>query len=574
MSSYLVLARKYRPRTFEEVVGQDATTRILRGALEGGRIGHAYLLAGPRGTGKTTLARIMARCLNCEQGPTPTPCGTCERCRENDAGRETDLIEIDGASNRGIEDVRLLRDEVAYAPMRARYKVYIVDEVHMLTTPAFNALLKTLEEPPRHVVFLFATTELHKVPDTVVSRCQVLRLSPLSEETIAGQLAQVFGREGVEVGPGVTTELARMARGGMRDALSIADKLLALAGSRPTFEDLARLSGETGARAAERLLDCVESGDRAELFALLARTRGDEAELLSECLALLRASAIAVHCGEEAPFLTGSTEERAGAAERGRRLGPERLEAWMQQCLRARERMRLLPGQESLVLELALLDLARPESTLPLDELLQRLEALERRLGGEGTASAGAGVSAAEKPATRATNETPTRPVSVAPAAPQEARAQAARPSERPRESNRERGRNDPGLVALWAPFLSELARNHGALSTILDRRAGPGALAPEGTGVIALELTGLDATELKLVQDRRNQAAASRALSRVAGRAVEVRFHGAGVAGADAPPNRPEGRPEGASPSSRPAKDPLAEQAAGLFGGVIEEVP
>jgi DNA polymerase-3 subunit gamma/tau len=213
MSSYLVLARKYRPRTFEEVVGQDATTRILRGALEGGRIGHAYLLAGPRGTGKTTLARIMARCLNCEQGPTPTPCGTCERCRENDAGRETDLIEIDGASNRGIEDVRLLRDEVAYAPMRARYKVYIVDEVHMLTTPAFNALLKTLEEPPRHVVFLFATTELHKVPDTVVSRCQVLRLSPLSEETIAGQLAQVFGREGVEVGPGVTTELARMARG-------------------------------------------------------------------------------------------------------------------------------------------------------------------------------------------------------------------------------------------------------------------------------------------------------------------------------------------------------------------------
>jgi DNA polymerase-3 subunit gamma/tau len=567
MSSYLVLARKYRPRSFDEVVGQEATTLLLRGALEGGRIGHAYLFAGPRGTGKTTLARIVARCLNCERGPTPTPCGTCERCRESDAGREGDLIEIDGASNRGIEDVRLLRDEVAYAPMRARHKVYIVDEVHMLTTPAFNALLKTLEEPPRHVVFLFATTELHKVPDTVVSRCQVLRLAPLSEQVIAAQLERVFEKEGVEAGPGVTAELARMARGGMRDALSIADKLLALAGGRPTLEDLARLSGETGTRAAERLLSLVEAGQRGELLAHLARVRGDEAELLNECLALLRASAVALHCGAEAPFLAGSAEERAAAAERGRRLGPERLQAWLEECLRARERMRLLPGQESLVLELALLDLARPETTLPLEELVRRLEALERRLGTLPGDASLAPLLRAEPPAARM----PTAPAPASPPALAPLSAQSPRSEPRPSPSARAvGGRNDPGLASLWAPFLSELARTHNALSIVLEQHASPAALRVEGTGVVAIELPALDGTAHKLIQDRRNQGAVSRALSRVAGRTIEVRLHGPGVAGAEPPP---AGAPDVAAGPARAAKDPLTERAAGLFGGIIEEV-
>ncbi len=550
MSSYLVLARKYRPRTFEEVVGQDATTRILRGAMEGGRIGHAYLFAGPRGTGKTTLARIVARCLNCEKGPIPTPCGSCERCQAMDASREVDLIEIDAASHTGVDHIRELREETAYVPMRARFKVYIVDEVHMLSRSAFNALLKTLEEPPEHVVFLFATTELFKVPDTVVSRCQVLRLAPLSEEVIQRQLDEVFRREEVQAGPGVTAELARMARGGMRDALSIADKLLALAGSRPTLEDLSRLSGETGSRAAERLLACVESGDRALLLRTLPGIRGDEAELLSECLSLLRASAIAVHCGEEAPFLVGSAEERANAAARGRRLGPERLEAWMQECLRARERMKLMSGQESLVLELALLDLARPEATIPLDELVQRLEALERRLAGDAPAAPRKEVPPASAP--RAPAAAPPALASPAP----------SRPSER--------GRSEAGLFALWSPFLSELARTHGALATVLERRAGPAALTAEGTGAVSIRLQGLDATEQKLVQDRRNQVATSRAFSRVAGRNLELRFQGAGTPAAEGPPSRGA---EPAPASGKAAKDPLTEQAADLFGGVIEEV-
>ena len=168
--SYLVLARKYRPRTFREVIGQEAVTTLLTGAIAEGRIGHAYLFAGPRGTGKTTTARIFAKCLNCENGPTADPCGTCERCVAADEGTEVDVIELDAASHTGVDTIRELRDEVAYAPMRARRKVYIIDEVHMLSKAAFNALLKTLEEPPPHVVFLFATTEPHKVLDTILSR--------------------------------------------------------------------------------------------------------------------------------------------------------------------------------------------------------------------------------------------------------------------------------------------------------------------------------------------------------------------------------------------------------------------
>src|SRR5262245_28694953 len=291
MSSYLVLARKYRPKTFGEVIGQDVATEVLRGALSSGHLGHAYLFAGPRGTGKTTLARIFARCLNCERGPTPDPCGTCERCRAVDNGSELDLVELDAASHTGVDNIRELRDEVAYAPLRARYKVYIVDEVHMLSKSAFNALLKTLEEPPPHVVFLFATTDPHKVLDTVLSRCQILRLVPLPEERIAARLDQVFQAEGVRAQDGVVAELARRARGGMRDARSQADKLLAFAGNGPTLDDLHRLGGEAGSAELEELLAVVEAGDRPGLLAKLAAVEGDEEEVLEGLLAAVRAAA-------------------------------------------------------------------------------------------------------------------------------------------------------------------------------------------------------------------------------------------------------------------------------------------
>jgi len=255
--SYLVLARKYRPCVFSDMVGQDVVTATLRGAIAEGRVGHAYLFSGPRGTGKTTTARILAKALNCEKGPAPDPCGECERCRAAESGSEIDLVEIDAASNTGVDYVRELREQVAYRPMHARFKIYIVDEVHMLSKPAFNALLKTLEEPPPHVKFLFATTEPEKVIETVLSRCQVLRLVPLSEQTIGERLAAVFEQEGVRAAEGVCAALARRAHGGMRDALSLADQLLSLAGDAPQLADIDRLSSAAGGEAFEGLFDAL-----------------------------------------------------------------------------------------------------------------------------------------------------------------------------------------------------------------------------------------------------------------------------------------------------------------------------
>ncbi|MCB9914407.1 MAG: DNA polymerase III subunit gamma/tau [Planctomycetes bacterium] len=380
--SYLVLARKYRPRRFADVVGQEVVTRTLQGAIAEGRIGHAYLFSGPRGTGKTTTARIFAKALNCERGPAAEPCGECERCKAADSGAEADLIEIDAASHTGVDDVRELRDQAAYVPLSARYKVFLVDEVHMLSKSAFNALLKTLEEPPAHVKFLFATTELHKLPDTIVSRCQVLKLSALSEERIAGRLDEVFAAEGVAAEPGVSAGLARRARGGMRDALSLADQLLALVGARPALDDLARLSAGVDRAGVGALAHALAERDRPGVLAALGAFEGGEPEVLGALLQYLRSALLAAHCGEESPLFDAAPEQRAELAALARDLGPERLELVLGELLLMRDQMRLLPGEARLILELGLLELARPELTLPLDELARRLEALEARLAG------------------------------------------------------------------------------------------------------------------------------------------------------------------------------------------------
>jgi DNA polymerase-3 subunit gamma/tau len=544
MSSYLVLARKYRPRSFAEVIGQEVVTEILRGAIEGGHIGHAYLFCGPRGTGKTTLARIFAKCLNCEKGPTSTPCGTCERCSGAENGSDVDIIEIDAASHTGVEDIRELRDEVAYAPMRARHKVYIVDEVHMLSKAAFNALLKTLEEPPAHVVFLFATTDPHKVLDTVLSRCQILRLQPLTEERIVARLEQVFAAEGVAAEPGVTAELARHARGGMRDALSQADKLLAFAGSSPRLEDLHRLGGDTGSAELEKLLSALERGARAELLAHVHALEGDEEELLDGLLTAVRAAALLAWCGEETPIVALAGPERVAAAERGRRLGAERLELWMAELLRARERLRELPGQERTVLELVLLELARAPHTLPLSELVTRLEALERRLAGGAPPPA-----PVSRPAPAAS---PLPPPPVAAPTPAPAAAPLA-----PRAAAPEEPRSAP---TGFDGFLAELARTHGALATLFKKH-GAASLVEEGEGIVKIRMHGLAPGEERLLGDKRNLRACELAYGRAFGRSATLEF---------APPGAPA-RSEPGRPA--PAKDLFTQRIAGDFEGTVEEL-
>ena len=569
--SYLVLARKYRPRTFAEVVGQDVVARVLQGALEEGRVGHAYLFSGPRGTGKTTIARILAKCLNCEQGPTPTPCGTCPRCVAADEGTEVDIIELDAASNTGVDKVRQLRDEVSYAPMRARTKVYIIDEVHMLSKSAFNALLKTLEEPPPHVVFLFATTEPHKVLDTILSRCQVLRLNALSEEDIARQLDDIFAREEVRPGDGVVRELARGARGGMRDALSMADRLLALAGKEPALEDLARLGGDGGTREVDALLSSIEAGDRPGLLRALGGFEGAESELASGLLERLRASVVLLHCGEDSPLVSGSAEERQSAAARGRRLGAERLELMMQELLRARERMRLLAGQERLVLEVALLELARPESTVSLAELEERLAQLARTIGaGTGgpppaaprspappRAPASAASSLATSAATSAGRAAPPAP----PAPTGAIRPPAASPAASPVGSK--------GGGSVWEPFLEALRGGHGALADLFTHQAR--LVAEEEDDTFTLHTGPLSRSARKLVEDRRNRSACVRCLTQVVGRPVVLRWDQPDEGGTAAPAPAPGAGTSLGKSASR--SDEFTQEVADLFGGSIEEM-
>jgi len=241
--SYLVLARKYRPTNFSEVIGQEHITELLAKAITSGKVTHAYLFCGPRGIGKTSCARILAKALNCQQGPTVTPCGKCSACLEITKGSSFDVLEIDGASNRGIEEIRVLRENVKFAPAYGTYKIYIIDEVHMLTIDAFNALLKTLEEPPPHVKFIFATTDPNKVPATIISRCQRYDFKRVTVKTIVDMLTEICKKEKMKVAPDALYAIARAAQGSLRDSLSILDQVSALSDREVKNDDVCTMLG-------------------------------------------------------------------------------------------------------------------------------------------------------------------------------------------------------------------------------------------------------------------------------------------------------------------------------------------
>ncbi len=269
--TYQVLARKWRPQTFDEVVGQPTLTRTLKNALTSGRIGHAFLLSGARGVGKTTTARILAKALNCArgEGPTPDPCGECSSCREIAAGASLDVQEIDGATNNGVEQVRELRESARYNPARDRFKIWIIDEVHMLSTGAFNALLKTLEEPPPRVKFIFATTEYHRLPDTILSRCQQYDFRMIPTRELQVHLRKVAEGEGVRVSDEALARIAHAAEGSVRDALSLFDQVLSFSGSEVRDEDLAALLGLIDRELLFRASRAVAAGDNLGLLDLV-----------------------------------------------------------------------------------------------------------------------------------------------------------------------------------------------------------------------------------------------------------------------------------------------------------------
>jgi DNA polymerase III subunit gamma/tau len=379
--SYTVLALKYRPRTFEEVVGQATVTRTLRNAIEQGRIGHAFLLSGARGVGKTTTARILAKALNCAKGtgPTPEPCLECDSCREIAEGNSLDVQEIDGASNNSVDQVRELRESARYNPARDRFKIWIIDEVHMLSVGAFNALLKTLEEPPPRVKFIFATTEYHKIPETILSRCQQYDFRMIPARELQAHLRTVASREKIGVSDAALTQVARAAEGSVRDALSLFDQVLAFTGDEVKDEDVAGLLGLVDRELLLRASAAIIEGSSLavlELVESLADYGADYRNFARELLLHLREVLLVKLSSEESPLLASILpEEREKLRERAEALSEEDLLRALDVLSRAEGELRSSPDPR-VALEIALLKLVQMRRLLPFAELVARVERL------------------------------------------------------------------------------------------------------------------------------------------------------------------------------------------------------
>lgn len=380
---YVVVARRYRPQVFDELVGQEHVARALTGAIETNRIGHAYLFTGARGVGKTSAARILSKALQCVEGPTPTPCGECDICRSISSGGDVDVLEIDGASNRGIDEIRQLRQNVNIRPSRGQFKIYIIDEVHMLTGPAFNALLKTLEEPPEHVKFIFCTTEPNKIPITVLSRCQRFDFAGIQADSIVSRLSQIVEAEGLSAAPEALMILARRAAGSMRDSQSLLEQMLAVGIKHVGVEDVHALLGTAdGAQLAELARQLV-AGDAAGALASLDRsvTGGvDVGQLLEQLLGCFRDAMVsAVGCDADAFLNATAEDDRLMVREIAESRGLETIFAVLQLLEEAINRLRFSTHRRTIA-EVALVRICKLED---LDDLASAVADLRAGSSGD-----------------------------------------------------------------------------------------------------------------------------------------------------------------------------------------------
>ncbi len=378
--SYIVFARKWRPKTFDEIIGQSHITTTLKNAIEQNTIAHAYLFCGPRGTGKTTAARLLAKALNCEKGPTHNPCNKCVSCVEITEGRSLDIIEIDAASNRGIDDVRALRESVKFKPLYGKYKVYIIDEVHMLTPEAFNALLKTLEEPPAHVKFIFATTAAHKVLPTILSRCQRFDFKRISTKDIILKLEKIAKAEKIAIDKQALFIIAHAASGSMRDAESVLDQLNSFTKGKITFESVNSVLGLIPHKVLSEFCEYIIKKDTKAALTLIDRIAGegkDEYQFLISLIEYFRNILIAKQGEDLQKLLDISEEEAEPLLKQSGSFTPEDILYILYTLINTHSSMRYSPLVR-IPLDMLAVKLTRRESVMSLAEILKRLEELEK----------------------------------------------------------------------------------------------------------------------------------------------------------------------------------------------------
>ncbi len=572
--SYQVLARKYRPQRFSEVIGQEHVTRTLKNAIEQQRIAHGYIFSGHRGIGKTTIARILAMALNCRgvdgkaDKPTPEPCGVCESCTEVRAGNSVDVIEIDAATNRGIDEIRELRDAARYRPARDRFKIYILDEAHQITDAAFNALLKTLEEPPPHIIFMMATTQAEDIPQTIRSRCQHFSFHAVRFDEIVGQLKEIAGKEGIQADDEALAVLAEAGDGSMRDALSIMDQAIACCGAKLSGELVRGLVGNVGSEVLEDLMGTV------------ARSSSEDA------VRFLRNAVVAKVAGQDSPLLQISSDERARVARIAEQFSEEDLARFLQIMLRTFDELGYRQEQR-FHLELGVLKLVHAQRMLPLEQILSQagVEAPRTSELQKAPASRPSAASAVNAPAPggsapkqqnyvspfeadRARKGRSFDPeLSAGPQAQSQTVATAAAVAvEEPEPVNGLT--DDPGAGAILGHVLAELEKaGHKMLASTLES----GSVTLQGNELLVT--ISRPASVIDLMMGPEPKRLANAAASAAMGRPLKVNV-GSGLPAAPTGPAAQISRPrDGASARSRAAEDPVVQRMREKFGAEIRTV-
>ena len=589
---YQVVARRYRPQRFADLVGQEHVARGLSGAIESGRIGHAYLFAGARGVGKTSAARIYGKALNCENGPAAEPCNACETCQAITAGQDVDVVEIDAASNRGVDEIRQLRQNVAVRPARGRFKVYIIDEVHMLTREAFNALLKTLEEPPGHVKFVFCTTEPEKLPITILSRCQRFDFVTVEAAAIARRLAQIVETEGADVSAEALHLIARRAAGSMRDSQSLLEQLLGSATGPIGVEDVHAVIGTGSDERIGELLAAVAGRDGARAVAALYSALAGGADpggVLQQLLAALRDCLLAsVGCRED--LLTESAGLGVDVMATGRELGTATLLAMLQILDQALSRMRT-SGHAQVLAEMAVIRLAGLED---LESLASAVDRVAAGQSGAGASQPGPG----QRPAVANPAPSPAGPRPVAKASPPraaESREKKTTDLNRPapeagdaaqgqaeaatgRGAVAEAGNQGSSTVASGPPPAAITAW-HAAAESLEGLAADFAAMASSAAwkdGVLEVTLPATAATAAAFLRRPDSNAAITAALGQLVGRPVRYMTVLAPPAAAGLEPVAAAPRATATSQAAlmRAATEhPLVAHARGVFDAAIRKV-